>query len=99
MVEPITPARTYILVAVALVILTLATIGMSFLPLGPFHVPVALGFAVAKAALVVLYFMHARYSPPVTRLVILVALVWFSILLLGSMDDYLTRNFLGAPGH
>ncbi len=99
MVEKVTDTRTYVLVAVALLVLTLATTGASFLSLGPLHVPVALGFAVVKAVLVAWYFMHVRYAGPVTRLAIVVAIVWFGILLVGTMDDYLTRNFLGAPGH
>ena len=99
MVERITPARTYLLVAIVLLILTLCTVGASFLPLGPFHTPVALGFSVVKAILVAWFFMNVRYSGPVTRLVILVAIIWFGILLVGVTDDYLTRGILGVPGH
>jgi cytochrome c oxidase subunit 4 len=99
MVERVTPALTYVLVAVVLLALTAVTVLVSYLPLGPYHAPVALAFAAVKAVLVVLFFMHVRYSGRLSRLVILVALVWFGILIIGVMDDYLTRNFLALPGH
>ncbi len=99
MVERITSTRTYLIVALALVALTLGTIGASYLDLGRWHPVVALAFAATKATLVVLFFMHARYSGPLTRVVIVVALVWFGILLLGTVDDYVTRTWLALPGH
>ncbi len=99
MVEPITDTKTYVLVAVALVILTLGTIGASFLNLGHWHAPVALAFAVVKATLVVLFFMHARYSGPLPKVAIIVALVWLGILIVGTVDDYVTRTWLGVAGH
>ncbi len=97
--EQVTPVRTYLLVTVALLALTALTVGASFIPSGPLHIPIALAIAAAKAVLVVLFFMHARYSTTVTRLVIIVALVWLGILLIGVVDDYLTRGWLGVPGH
>lgn len=98
MTEEITPVRTYVLVAIALVLLTLGTIGASYLPLGALHAPVALAFATAKALLVVLFFMNVRHSGPVMKIVIIVALFWLGLLILGTMNDYLTRTWLGAPG-
>lgn len=99
MTEELTPVRTYVLVALLLVLLTLGTIGASYIPLGPFHGAVALAFAAAKAALVVLFFMNVRHSGPITKIVIIVALFWFGILLAGVLNDYLTRTWLGVPGH
>jgi cytochrome c oxidase subunit 4 len=95
----ITPVKTYVIVAAALVALTLTTIGVSYLPLGPWHVIVSLAIATIKATLVVIFFMHARYSGPLTRIVIIVALVWFGIMILGTVDDYVTRTWLSVPGH
>ncbi len=99
MVEPITDTKTYVLVAIALLILTLCTIGASFLNLGHWRAPVALAFAVVKATLVVLFFMHMRYSGPLTKVALIVALVWLGILLMGTVDDYVTRTWLGVAGH
>lgn len=99
MTEHITPVRTYVLVAVALVALTLATVGVSYLPLGALHGPAALIFATVKAFLVIFYFMHARRSGPLTRIVIVVSLFWLGVLIVGTLDDYLTRSWLATPGH
>lgn len=100
MVEKVTPVRTYVIVAACLLVLTALTVGVSFIPLGPFHVVAALVFALAKAVLVVLFFMHVRYSAPQTRLVIVIAILWLGILMFGTMQDYLTRSWLGVPpGH
>ncbi|HEX9115345.1 MAG TPA: cytochrome C oxidase subunit IV family protein [Anaerolineae bacterium] len=98
MLEKVTPVRTYVIVAAALLVLTAGTIGVSFIPLGPFHLVAALTFAVAKALLVAMFFMHARYSGPLTKLVIVVALFWLAILVVGTMDDYLTRAWLAPSG-
>jgi cytochrome c oxidase subunit 4 len=99
MTEEITPVRTYVLVAFALVLLTLGTIGASYLPLGPFHAIVALAFAVVKASLIVYFFMNIRHSGPMMKIVVIVALFWFGILMAGTLNDYLTRTWLGMPGH
>jgi cytochrome c oxidase subunit IV len=99
MTEEITPVRTYVLVALGLIVLTLGTIAASYLPLGRLHAPIALVFAVAKALLVVLFFMNVRRSGPVTKIVIIVALFWLGILIFGTLDDYLTRSWLSVPGH
>ncbi|MBI5030852.1 MAG: cytochrome C oxidase subunit IV family protein [Chloroflexi bacterium] len=96
--EPITPARTYLGVFVALLILTLATFAVSFVNLGPFNAVVALAIASSKAILIVLFFMHARYSTGITRIVIVAGLVWLFILIAGTLDDYITRGWLGVPG-
>lgn len=99
MVEKVTPVKTYVMVAACLLGLTALTVGVSFIPLGPLHLVAALVFATAKAVLVVLFFMHARYSAPQTRVVIAVAILWLGILIFGTMQDYLTRSWLGVPGH
>ncbi len=99
MAEHVTPVRTYVIVAGILLALTALTVAVSFVPLGVLHVPVALAIAAAKAVLVVLFFMHVRHSGPISKLVIAVALVWLFILVAGTVDDYLTRSWLGVPGH
>ncbi len=99
MVERIEPVRTYVLVALVLIFWTAVTVGVSFIPTGPFHLPIALAIAAVKAAFVILFFMHARYSKPVTRVVMMIAILWLAILLFGTMQDYLTRGWLGVPGH
>ena len=83
--------RTYLRVFGALLLLTFATIQAAFLDLGALGTPVALAIAAVKATLVVMYFMHARYSPPLTRLAFFGGLYWLLILFGLTMADYLTR--------
>ncbi len=96
--EQVTPKRTYLLVCGALLLLTFLTYEAAFLNLGPLQTPVALLIAAIKASLIILFFMHARYSTGITRIVIIAGLLWFGILLIGTMDDYITRGWLGVPG-
>ncbi len=61
---------------------------------GPLNAVLALTIAVIKATLVVLYFMHVRYSPRLIGLVIAAALFWLAILFALTISDYSTRGWL-----
>lgn len=50
------------LVLAALLVLTGVTVGVSYVDLGFFNVPVALGIACLKVSLVLLFFMHLKYE-------------------------------------
>lgn len=96
----ISPA-TYLIVFLVLVGLTVLTVAMSFLPLAA-HWHVVLGLAIAglKASLVVLFFMHVLVSHRLTRIAIVVAIGWMTLLLTLTFCDYLTRGMIPfAPGH
>ena len=69
--EHIDSVKTYALVLLALLGLTVLTTLVAFVDLGNFSVVVALLIAVCKMLLVALFFMHVRYSTRLTRLVIL----------------------------
>jgi cytochrome c oxidase subunit 4 len=60
------------------------------------NIIVALAIATFKATLVVLYFMHARYSPKRTQLVIIAGVFWLAILLALTLSDYLSRAWVHA---
>lgn len=94
MSEHIVERKTYWLIFSALVALTLLTIGVANLDLGPLNTFVALGIAGLKAMLVALYFMHVRYSSRLLQLVVVGGLFWLSILFALTMSDYLTRGWL-----
>src|SRR3954453_15356094 len=93
-----TQARTYVLTALALLVLTGLTIGVAFLPLGAWSTPIALAIAATKACLIGLIFMHLRFATPTVRLTALVGLVWLAIMMAGTLDDVLTRGWLAVPG-
>jgi cytochrome c oxidase subunit IV len=90
--------RAYAVVTVALLLLTGVTIGVAFLPLGPWHSPVALGIAAIKAVLVALIFMHLHSAPSMIRLTAAAGLLWLAIMLAGTLDDVVTRGWLPVPG-
>ncbi len=93
MSEHIVSPRIYLGIILTLLALTGLTIWVATVDLGPLNVVLALVIATLKAALVVLYFMHARYSPGRTRLVIVAGLFWLAILLVMTLADYLTRSW------
>jgi len=95
MSDHVIPRRVYAAILFALLFLTITTYWVATINLGPLNVVIALTIATCKATLVVLFFMHARYSPRRTRLVILAGLFWLLILLGLTLSDYLTRPFTG----
>jgi cytochrome c oxidase subunit 4 len=88
----IVPPRTYYLIFLVLVVCTAITVAVSFYDLGPLNVLVALGIAILKATLVVLFFMHVKYSPRLTSVVVIGSLFWLGILIVMTAGDYLTRR-------
>ena len=77
---------------------TFITVKAAFVDLGKWNIVIALGIATVKATLVVLYFMHARYSPKRTQLVIVCSVFWLAILLALTLTDYDTRSHETQPG-
>ncbi len=98
MTEHIDSTRTYILVFLALIGLTLLTTAVAFVNLGDFSVVAALAIAVCKMLLVALFFMHVRHSTQLTKLVLAGALVWLGILIVLTLTDFTTRGLAGVPG-
>lgn len=86
--------RATLLVGAILLALTAATIALAQLDLRGWNTLVGLAIAALKAALIGIFFMHLRASSGMTRLVALVAVLWLSILLMGTLDDVLTRGWL-----
>ncbi|MEP0823505.1 MAG: cytochrome C oxidase subunit IV family protein [Ignavibacterium sp.] len=84
--------RVYFAVGFALLVLFLLTVGVAYIDLGPFNVVVAMAIATFKAILVVLYFMHVRYSSRVTWVFVSASFFWLVILLVLTLSDYATRG-------
>ena len=89
----IVPKRTYYLIFGALMVLTLVTVWISSIDLGSLNTVAALAIAGFKATLVVLFFMHVKYSTRLTRLAVIGGLYWLGILLALTLSDYLTRSW------
>ncbi len=89
----IAPAKLYIGIWAVLMVMTLTTVLVSFVDIGPFNIVVALVIATFKGSLVVLFFMHLRYSPKLTMVTVVAAVFWLFLLLSLTMTDYLTRGW------
>ncbi len=87
----IIPKKIYYTIFGLLMLCTYLTVQIAFFDLGPLNTIAALGIASFKATLVVLFFMHVKYSTRLTWAVVLGSLFWLGILLTLTMSDYLTR--------
>ena len=94
----ITPVRTYVAVFVALLVLTGLTYLVAIHDFGWMNTPIALAVAILKASLVVLIFMGVRYNTPLTKVVVVAGFFWLFILFGLTLNDYLTRTWLGVAG-
>ena len=93
MSEHILSSKLYYAIWITLMCLTVITAAVSFIDLGPFNTVVALVIASFKALLVILFFMHVKYtSEKLTKMVILSSIFWLLILLFLSLADYSTRH-------
>jgi cytochrome c oxidase subunit IV len=84
--------RVYFTIFGLLMVLTGVTVGVSFIDLGAMNTVVAIVIAVIKMLLVVLYFMHVRYSARLTWAVVAGGFFWLLLLLGLTLADYLTRG-------
>ena len=98
MSQHVLPVRTNIAVFVVLLLLLVATVGAARLPLGDWHVPIAMAIATAKAVLIILFFMHVLYSHKLTMVVSVASFLWLAIMVALTLNDYLTRDLLHIPG-
>lgn len=98
MTSHIPPVKLYLAVFAALLVLLALTVAASYVSLGGFNVVIALMIAIAKTFLVMLFFMHVRYSGRLVWIYVGVGFFWLGILLALTMSDFLTRlwpPFLG----
>lgn len=93
----VSPLSTYFTIFGALMVLTLLTVGVASINLGSLNPVVALGVACVKATLVILYFMHVKYSSRLTKLTVVLSLFFVAILFAETMMDYATRGLPSMP--
>ena len=89
--EHIVSPGTYAIIIISLLTLTGLTVGAAYVNLGQFNIVIALAIATLKATLVVLIFMHAKYVPERTKLVIVAGIFWLALLLFMTLSDYFSR--------
>lgn len=84
--------KVYLAVFLALVVGTILTWWIAFIDLGRWNPVIAITIACTKATLVILFFMHVRYSSKLTILTVCAGFFWLLILISLSLSDYLTRT-------
>ena len=86
-------ARTYLINGGALLAFLALTISAAYIRLGPLNTIVAMSISAAKATLIILFFMHMRYSKPVLWLFVGAGFFWLGIMFVLAMSDYLSRGW------
>jgi cytochrome c oxidase subunit 4 len=97
MTERVVPKKIYFLVFSALIVLTLTTVRVATIDLGPLNTIVALVIAACKATLVILFFMHVRYGKKLIWLVVASGLMWLALLIGLTLADFVSRPWLPSP--
>ena len=95
MSEHIVSKKIYFVIFGVLMVGTILTVLVSKVDLGSqWNTVLALTIAVTKATLVVLYFMHVRYSSRLTWVIVTAGFFWLGIMFVFTFSDFLTRGWL-----
>jgi len=94
--DHIVSPKTYLAIFAALMLGTYLTVAASRFDFGPLNTMIAMAIAVTKAVLVVLFFMHVKYSRRLTQLVLAAGFVWLSVLLGVTLSDYYSPHIGGG---
>jgi cytochrome c oxidase subunit 4 len=81
----------YVAILFALLVGTALTVWASYVDLGFWNPIIALAIATTKAVLVVLFFMHVKYSAKLTKLTIISGIFMFLVLISMTLTDYISR--------
>ena len=87
----IVPPSVYMIIVAILLVMTAVTVWASYIEMGVFNPIVALAIGVFKATLVVLFFMHVKYSTKLTKLTVFSGLFTFLALIGMTLADYISR--------
>jgi cytochrome c oxidase subunit IV len=96
MSEHIVPRTTYFAVFGALLVGTAITVVAANIDFGRMNDVIAMSIAVVKMMLVLLFFMHVRYSSRLIWVIVASMFFWLLILLLLTLTDYTSRDWFGS---
>ena len=91
--DHVVPISVYLGVFAVLMAGTALTTAVAYVDLGRWNTPIALAIAVTKMTFVILFFMHVKYQPGLTRIAILCAFFWLGIMITLTLSDELTRGW------
>jgi cytochrome c oxidase subunit 4 len=80
-------------------VLLIVTVLAARVEMGILNVPIALAIATTKAVVIMMYFMHLKFSSKLVWIFAGVAFVFVGIMFALTMSDYFTRDWLANPGH
>ena len=95
MSEHIVPRKTYFSVFGALLVFTALTVFAANINFGRMNDVIAITIAVTKMMLVLLFFMHVRYSSRLIWVIVASMFFWLLILLSLTLTDYTSRDWFG----
>jgi cytochrome c oxidase subunit 4 len=95
--DHIMSVRANLLVFAGLMLLLIATVVAAQFDLGAWGVAIALTIATAKALLIILYFMHVRFSERLAWVFAAGGFIWLGILIGLTLSDYISRGWFGSP--
>ena len=88
------PVSLYYRVFATLIVLTVITVAVAYVDFGPMNDVVAMTIACTKATLVILYFMHVRWSGKLVWLFAASGFMWLIVLLAITFGDFVSRDWL-----
>ena len=95
----VAPKSMYYTVFMALMVLTFITWAITYVDLGEFNLILALAVAITKAMLVIVYFMHLKWSPKLIKVTIGSSIFFLMIMFTMTLSDYLSRGGMGLPAY
>ena len=87
----VVPYKTYIIILIALIALTMSSVEITSIQLGKYTVVGALLFACIKSYLVLTYFMHLKYDKLYMRIMVIFVFAVFVVTIIITFLDYLFR--------
>jgi cytochrome c oxidase subunit 4 len=94
--HPVVPVKTYLTIFGALMVLTALTVWVAFIDFGHglLNDTVAMSIAVLKALLVLVIFMHLKYSAKILWLIAGSSVIWMIIMIGLTLTDYRSREWI-----
>jgi cytochrome c oxidase subunit IV len=92
----VAPKSLYYIIFLALMVGTALTVAAAFVDMGAFNNVIMLTIACTKALLVVLFFMHVRWSSRLTWVIAASGFVWLLIMFGFTLADYMSRGWIAG---
>lgn len=89
----VSSSQMFVNVLLALLVLTVVTVGASRFDFGSANLLIAMLIASVKASLVVAFFMHVKWDTAINKIVFLGSFLFLSLLFIFTLADQATRKY------